>query len=83
LLENAIDIFAVPNPYDVYGEQVIFNGVHDAVLASTQAVAILSRELLASDGARFFCKPLDLLHNTLTVPLARYRLDLFDGRWFD
>ena len=79
----AIDIFAVRDPYDVDGEQVIFNGVHDAVLALTQAVAILPRELLASDGARFFCEPLDPLNNALTVPLERYRLDLFDGRWFD
>ena len=46
MLEGAIDVPAVADFDDIYDELVFFDSVHDAILALTDSIAVLARDLL-------------------------------------
>lgn len=83
LSEVAIDALSMANLDDVHDEPVVFNSVHDAVLALTDSIAILAGELLATRRARVVTELRDPPYDTLAVLLAGNGLDLLHGRGFD
>ncbi len=82
-MEGAIDVLAVADFDDEYDESVIFNSVHDAILALTDSIAILSGEFLASHGAGIVFESLDSLYDALTIRFSGNGLDLLHSRGFD
>ena len=69
--------------HDIDHERIIFNRVHDPVGSLSDAVAILTRELLASGRTRITRQRSDTGYHTLAVPFLGDRLDLSYRRWLD
>lgn len=66
-----------------YDELVIFNSVHDAILALTDPIAILTGELLTSQRTRIVAELLDPPYDSLAVFLLGNGLNFLHGRGFD
>lgn len=73
------DVLAVAHLDDVYDESVIFNSVHDAVLALTDSIAILAGELLTPHRSRVVAELPDPLYDSLAILLSGNGLDFLNG----
>ena len=71
------------SPDDEDKERLILDGVDDSVLALSDAVPVLPRQLLASSWAWIVSQSLNPLHDPLPDRLLRDRLDLSNRRWLD
>ena len=69
LLEGAIDVLAMTDLDDIYDEFVVFDSVHDSILALADSIAVMTRKLLASRGAGFVAGLLDPFYNALAIKL--------------
>jgi hypothetical protein len=68
---------------DVYDESVIFDSVHDAILALTEPIAVLAGELLTPHRTRVLAELLDPLYDSLAILLSGNGLDFLHSRGFD
>ena len=70
----------MPDLDDIYDESVVFDSVHDSILALADSIAVMSRKFLAARGTGFVAEPLDPFYDALAILFPWDGLDLLHGR---
>ena len=77
MLEGSIDVTSMPYLYDEHYQLIIFNGIHDSVFSVSDAISIITGQLLAPRRPGVLSKCLNLSNDALAIFFRRDSEKLF------